>query len=76
VCLLVDVVFNAQQVIAHGLQGELVEDGGHRVEGPVQDDELGAGLIRTLNPPGRDTDRETGREGGQTGRQTTERVDR
>ena len=53
-----------------------MEDGGHRVEGPVQDDELGAGLIRTLNPPGRDTDRETGREGGRADRQADDREGR
>lgn len=46
--LLVDIVVDGQQVVAHSLEGELMEDGGHRVEGPVQDDELGASLVRTL----------------------------
>jgi len=75
--LLVDVVHDGQQVVAHGLEGELVEDWGHRVEGPVQDDELGAGLIGPLNtPPGstgrqarRQTERQTHRR-SDTGRQT------
>lgn len=38
--LLVDVVLDRQQVVAHGLEGELVQDGRHGVKCPVQDDQL------------------------------------
>ena len=45
---LVDIVLNGQQVVAHGLESELMQDGGHRVKSSVQDDELRASLIWTL----------------------------
>lgn len=38
--VLVDVVLDGQQVVAHGLEGELMEDWGDRVETSVQDDQL------------------------------------
>ena len=44
----VNIVFDGQQVVAHGLEGELMKYRWHRVKSPVQDDELGAGLIWTL----------------------------
>lgn len=36
--LLVDIVLDWQQVIAHSLEGKLVQDRRHRVKCPVQDD--------------------------------------
>lgn len=44
----VDVVFDGQQVVAHGLEGELMQDGGDGVKSPVQDDQLRTSLIGTL----------------------------
>lgn len=38
--LLVDVIFDGEQVVAHGLEGELMQHGGDRVKRPVQDDQL------------------------------------
>lgn len=38
--LLVDIVLDWQQVIAHSLEGKLVQDRRHRVKCPVQDDQL------------------------------------
>lgn len=38
--ILVDVVLDGQQVVAHGLEGELVQDWRDGVERPVQDDQL------------------------------------
>lgn len=46
--ILVDVVFDGQQVVAHGLEGELVQDGGDGIEGSVQDDELRASFVWPL----------------------------
>lgn len=46
--VLVDVVFDGQQVVAHGLEGELVQDGRDGVKRPVQDDQLWASLVWTL----------------------------
>lgn len=46
--LLVDVVLDWQQVIAHSLEGELMQDRWHRVKCPVQDDQLWASLVWTL----------------------------
>ena len=47
-CLLVDVVLDAQQVIAHGLEGEFMEDGRDWVKASVQNQELRARFVRTL----------------------------
>lgn len=38
--LLVDIVLDWQQVIAHSLEGKLVQDRRHGVKCPVQDDQL------------------------------------
>ncbi len=46
--VLVDVVLNGQQVVAHGLEGELMQDRGDGVKRPVQDDQLWASLVGTL----------------------------
>lgn len=45
---LVDIVLDGQQVIAHSLKGQLVQHWGSRVEATIQDEELGASLVRTL----------------------------
>jgi len=45
---LVDVVLDGQQVVAHRLEGQLVQHGGSGVEAAVQDEELGASLVWTL----------------------------
>lgn len=50
--LLVDVVLDGQQIVAHGLEGELMQDGGHWVKRPVQDYQLRAGLVWTLQKKG------------------------
>lgn len=46
--LLVDIVLNRQQIVAHGLEGELMQDRRDRIESPIQNDELRASLVRTL----------------------------
>lgn len=46
--ILVDIIFNGQQIIAHGLEGQLMKDRRDRVKGSVQDDQLRARLVRTL----------------------------
>lgn len=46
--ILVDVIFNGQQVVAHSLKGELVQDRWDGVKSPIQNDQLWASLIRTL----------------------------
>lgn len=46
--ILVDVVFNGQQVVAHSLEGQLMQDRRDGVKRPVQDDQLWASLIWTL----------------------------
>lgn len=46
--ILVDIIFNGQQIIAHGLKGQLMKDRRDRVKGSVQDDQLRARLVRTL----------------------------
>lgn len=38
--LLVRVLFDVQQVIGHGLEGELMQQRGHRVRPPVHDEQL------------------------------------
>lgn len=38
--VLVDVVFDGQQVVAHSLEGKLMQDGRDGVKRPVQDDQL------------------------------------
>lgn len=45
----VDVVLDGQQVVGHGLQRQLVQEGGHGVEAAVQDQQLAARLVRTLD---------------------------
>lgn len=45
---LVDIILDGQQVIAHGLKGQLVQHWGSGVEATIQDEELGASLVRTL----------------------------
>lgn len=45
----VDVVLDGQQVIGHGLQRQLMQEGGHGVEAAVQDQQLAARLVRTLD---------------------------
>lgn len=45
---LVDIVLDGQQVIAHGLKGQLVQHWGSGVETTIQDEELRASLVRTL----------------------------
>lgn len=47
-CLLVDVALDAQQVVGHGLQRELMQQRRHRVKASVQDDELSPGFVWTL----------------------------
>lgn len=46
--ILVDVIFNGQQVVAHSLKGEFVQDRWDGVKSPIQNDQLWASLIRTL----------------------------
>lgn len=46
--LLVDVVLDWQQVVAHSLEGKLVQDRRHRVKCPVQDDQLWTSFVWTL----------------------------
>lgn len=46
--LLVYVIFNRQQVVTHSLKSQLMEDRGAGVETTVQDQELGACLVRAL----------------------------
>lgn len=46
--VLVDVVFDGQQVVAHSLEGQLMQDRRDRVKRPVQDDQLWTSLIWTL----------------------------
>lgn len=50
---LVDIVLDGQQVVAHRLEGQLVQHRGSRVEATVQDEELGASLVRTLQSRGK-----------------------
>lgn len=45
---LVHIILDRQQVVSHSLKGELMQDGGGRIETPVQNDELRPGLVRTL----------------------------
>lgn len=35
-CLLVDIIFHFEQIIGHGLVGELVQNGGHYIKTPVE----------------------------------------
>lgn len=44
----VDVVLNAQQVVGHGLQRELMQKRRHRVKATIQNDQLSARLVWTL----------------------------
>lgn len=46
--LLVDVVLDWQQVVAHSLEGKLMQDRRHGVECPVQDDQLWTSFVWTL----------------------------
>lgn len=46
--LLVDVILDWQQVVAHSLEGQLMQDRRHGVKRPIQDDQLGTSLVRTL----------------------------
>lgn len=48
VCLLVHIILDRQQIVAHGLKGQLMKDRGAGVEAAVQDQELGASLVRAL----------------------------
>lgn len=50
---LVDVVLDRQQVVAHRLEGQLVQHRGSRVKAAVQDEELGASFVRTLQSRGK-----------------------
>lgn len=45
---LVNIIFDGQQVIGHSLEGELMQDRRDRVESPVQNNELRASLVWTL----------------------------
>lgn len=45
----VDVVLDGQQVVGHGLQRQLVQEGGHGVKTAVQDQQLAARLVWTLD---------------------------
>lgn len=48
VYVLVHIILDRQQIIAHGLKGQLMKDRGTGVEAAVQDQELGASLVRAL----------------------------
>lgn len=45
---LVDIVLDGQEVVAHRLEGQLMQHRGSRVKATVQDEELGASLVWTL----------------------------
>lgn len=45
----VDIIFNAQQVVRHGLQRQLMQERRHRVKATVQNQQLGARLVWTLH---------------------------
>ncbi len=44
----VDIIFDGQQVVGHGLEGELVQKRRHSIKSSVQNDQLRLGLFRTL----------------------------
>lgn len=50
---LVDIILDGQEVVAHCLEGQLMQHWGSRVEATVQDEELGASLVRTLQSQGK-----------------------
>lgn len=48
VALPVDIILDAQQIVGHGLQRELMQDRWHRIKAPIQDEQLSTRLVWTL----------------------------